>query len=53
MLNLHLWDASNAGNLDRVKHLIEIEGMNVDSKNIGVITQSTILFLLFLIYFYF
>lgn len=47
-LDPDIWTCSSCGNLNKVQYFIEIEGFDVDSLQIGVITQSTILFLLFL-----
>lgn len=33
MSNQNIWKASSAGNLDHVKHLVEVEKVNIESRN--------------------
>lgn len=42
-----IWKASEVGNLDRVKHLIEVENVDINSKN-NVIKYLIYFFILFI-----
>ena len=54
MAEKDIWEATKEGDLNRVKHLIEIQGINVDSKDKKgefVINYSSIISLNLLFYF--
>lgn len=54
MSNKDIWDASTDGDLDRVKYLVEVERVDVNSPHPGIwVINYNIFFIVFYLFYYF